>query len=121
MPSKHTPVVYFAEILSSIELLEQYTQGVEQASIELDMKSRDAILHRLLILTEAAYRLLPEDMALCPGPDWRNIRQLGNIIRHVYDAIDFATIWNIIHDDLPPLRASVEQTMREHFPDVPRS
>jgi uncharacterized protein with HEPN domain len=121
MPSNRTPAVYFADILHSIELLEQYTQGVDQAALHTDTKLRDAILHRLLIVTEAAHRLKPEDLDLCPDPDWRNIRQLGNVIRHVYDAIDLAAIWNVLHDDLPPLKLAVEQTLRVHFPDVPRT
>ena len=119
MPSDRTPAVYFADILNSIELLEQYIRGVDQAGLRTDMKIRDAILHRLLIVTEAARRLKPEDLDLCPGPDWRNIRQLGNIIRHVYDAIDLLTIWNILQDDLPSLKLAVEKTMRQHFPDIP--
>ena len=116
---KRTPAVYYDEILTAIQLLHQYRAGLSFADFESNVQMKDAILHRLQILTEAARRLTPEDLELCPGPDWKSIRDLGNVIRHDYDGIDLSIIWHILEDKLPPLKAAVEQTMREHFPEIP--
>ncbi|WP_263380088.1 HepT-like ribonuclease domain-containing protein [Granulicella paludicola] len=119
MRSNRTPAVYFDDILRAIALLRAYCAELDLATFEEQQGKQDAILYRLLVLTEAAHRLREDELALCPGPNWRKIRDLGNVIRHAYDAIDRATIWEIIHSDLPPLKEALELTMRKHFPDVP--
>ena len=119
MRSNRTPAVYFDDILRAINLVQGYVLDIDLAGFEEDQAKQDAVLYRMLVLTEAAHRLHEEELALCPGPNWRNIQDLGNVIRHAYDAIDRSTIWAIIENDLPPLRVAVERTMRQHFPDIP--
>jgi uncharacterized protein with HEPN domain len=119
MRSNRTPAVYFDDILQAIALLHGYCAGLDFAGFEENQEKQDSILHRLLVLTEAAHRLREDELALCHGPNWRKIQDLGNIIRHAYDAIDRATIWGIIQTDLPQLKIDVERTMREHFPHIP--
>jgi uncharacterized protein with HEPN domain len=34
-------------------------------------------------------------------------------ISHGYDAVDYATLWEAVQDDVPPLLATVEQMLRE--------
>jgi uncharacterized protein with HEPN domain len=119
MRSNRTPAVYFDDILRAIALVQSYSAHLDLAGFEADQGKQDAILYRMLVLTEAAHRLHEDELTLCPGPDWRKIIDLGNVIRHAYDAIDRATIWEIIQTDLPPLKVIVEHTMRQHFPDIP--
>jgi len=38
---------------------------------------------------------------------WRNIRGIGNWLRHQFERIDLETIWKTVTDDLPPLKAGV--------------
>jgi uncharacterized protein with HEPN domain len=42
---------------------------------------------------------------------WRNIRGLGNWLRHQYDRIDLETIWRTVNADLPPLLQAVESAI----------
>ena len=60
--------------------------------------------------------LKPEDEYLCPGPDWRKIRGMGNILRHDYEGIEADKIWNTVRDDLPSLKAAVTKALATHFP-----
>ena len=34
---------------------------------------------------------------------WRQVRDLGNVLRHGYDAVDDGQVWVIVERDLPPL------------------
>jgi uncharacterized protein with HEPN domain len=63
--------------------------------------------YALLIISEAAKRLGPKADELCPGFPWRDIRGIGNRLRHAYDMLDFALIWKVYQDDLPPLKTGV--------------
>jgi uncharacterized protein with HEPN domain len=38
---------------------------------------------------------------------WRQIVDFGNLLRHGYDGVDDAIIWDTIKRDLPPLLAAI--------------
>ncbi|MBQ3424736.1 MAG: DUF86 domain-containing protein [Clostridia bacterium] len=40
-----------------------------------------------------------------PQVPWRQIRALRNIIAHNYGAVDADTAWEIVHEDIPKLKA----------------
>jgi uncharacterized protein with HEPN domain len=42
---------------------------------------------------------------LLPGQPWKGIRGLGNRLRHAYDQIDTAILWNVVSERLPSLKA----------------
>jgi uncharacterized protein with HEPN domain len=42
---------------------------------------------------------------------WRQIRDLGNLLRHAYDKVDLEIIWRTVTDDLPPLRNAVMRAL----------
>jgi hypothetical protein len=48
---------------------------------------------------------------LCPGLPWRNIRGIGNWLRHQYDSVDVDAIWRTVVDDLPPLQRAVASAL----------
>ena len=118
MRSNRSPAVYYDEMLSAISRQEEYCDALSFATFESDPAKQDSIFYRLLVLTEAASRLLPDELALCPSPNWRKIRDFGNVLRHAYDSLDLLQVWEILHDELPPLKEAIEQTMQGHFPDV---
>ena len=83
-----------------------------------DPKTVAAVERKLQLISEAAIRLGEDAERLCPGMQWRNIRGLGNWLRHQYDRIDLETIWRTVTDDLPPLLHAVESAI-SRFPDYP--
>lgn len=80
-------------------------------SFRFDAKTQAAVERKMLIISEAANRLKDEAEMLCPGIPWRDIRGIGNWLRHQYDRVDVETIWNTIQQDLPPLKAAVEMAL----------
>jgi uncharacterized protein with HEPN domain len=61
----------------------------------------------LLVISEAAIRLKEHAETMLPELPWRDIRGIGNWLRHQYDTIEAETIWNTIQDDLPPLKKNI--------------
>lgn len=66
-----------------------------------------AVERKLQIVSEAAVRLGNEAEKLVPSQPWRDIRGMGNHLRHAYERIDLETIWNAVTDDLPELKKAV--------------
>ena len=102
---------HLRDILESIEHISSYLVDVDLEAYLADRKTRSAVERELQIITEAAIRLGNEADALCPGPDWKNIRGLGNILRHVYHRVDDRIIWNAVQEDLPPVRKAVDRAL----------
>jgi uncharacterized protein with HEPN domain len=108
--------MHLRDRLKAIGLIEQFIDGMDFQAYLTDLKTQAAVERELQIVTEAAYRLKPEDEYLCPSPDWRKIRGMGNILRHDYDRLEDETIWNTVQDDLPALKAAITQALITHFP-----
>ncbi len=62
-------------------------------------------------ITEAAIKLQPRAPELLPEQDWDAMRGFGNVLRHEYDRITEALIWEIPRDDLPRLRADCRRAI----------
>jgi uncharacterized protein with HEPN domain len=79
----------------------------------------DAVERCLGRITEAALKLDTQAETYAPGPTWKDIRGLGNILRHGYDAINLDTIWQIVTEHLPMLAAACREALTTLPPDPP--
>lgn len=87
--------------------------GFDLASYRADLRTRSAVERQLQNLTEAAFRLGVDAERLCLQVDWRGVRGLGNVLRHEYDEIDDAVIWEAVRNRLTPLRPAVLEALLE--------
>ena len=106
-------------MLSAIARAEDVISSMTFSQYEQHKLAPLAIERLLQIITEASIHLTEKDRALCPGVEWRDMRNLGNRLRHAYHAIDTEQLWNIVRQDLPALKAAVERALREHFQQTP--
>ena len=108
------PRLSFTEILDSIAAINSFLSDADLARYRSDLLLRSAVERQLQILTEAAVRLGDDAERFCPTVDWRGIRGLGNVLRHAYDVVDDALIWQIIQDKLPHLGQAVRNALVAH-------
>lgn len=67
---------------------------------------QDAVVMRLLALGELTTHLSEEFKTANSGKmDWRNLKQLRNVIAHRYGSIQFDAIWDIVQNDVPVIRS----------------
>lgn len=69
----------------------------------------DAVERCLERVSEAAAKLGELAPVLMPGVPWRDIRALGNRLRHNYDEIAEDRLWEIVQRDLITLLAACEE------------
>jgi uncharacterized protein with HEPN domain len=48
---------------------------------------------------------------LAPGMPWRAVRAFGNVLRHAYDQVDPARIWEIVTGDLPLMAEAADAAL----------
>ncbi len=91
------------DIAEAIGMIEAFTSGMDFETFRQDPKTIAAVERKLQIISEAAIRLGGYAESRCPGMPWRDIRGMGNWLRHQYERIELAVIWRTVQVDLPPL------------------
>jgi uncharacterized protein with HEPN domain len=95
------------DIAEAIAMIETFTAGMDFDGFRQDPKTIAAVERKLQIISEAAIRFGSEAEIRCPGLPWRNIRGMGNWLRHRYERIELSVIWQTVQADLPPLKTAV--------------
>ncbi len=101
-----------SDIVEAADAICSYIEGYSFASYSADRRTMSAVERELLIIAEAVTRLLQLDDSLLkrfPNIAWPQIRGLENRLRHEYNAVDEATIWEMVavSDDLKNLKAAL--------------
>ena len=112
MPSDK-PVQRLNDILENIDRIIQYTHDQAFEDFKQDWLTRDAVERCLLRISEAARKLEGIVDKIASDQPWADIRALGNVIRHEYDAVDPEAIWKIVEDDLLPLEKAVQAAIEK--------
>ncbi|WP_347336700.1 HepT-like ribonuclease domain-containing protein [Bradyrhizobium manausense] len=63
------------------------------------------------IISEASRRLPEELKARHPAIAWRQMAAAGNVYRHNYEDVAARLVWETVQQDLPSLRAAVEDEL----------
>ena len=74
---------------------------------------RQSIERSLEVISEASRQLPSELKEACPDIPWRKVADFGNVLRHVYFAVNANVVWNIATEDLIPLREAL-LVLRSH-------
>jgi uncharacterized protein with HEPN domain len=98
-------------MLDNIRLIQSYVVGMDRAAFEADSRTRDAVERCLERLSEAATKLGVHADELAPGMPWPAVRAFGNVLRHAYDQVDPARIWEIVTGDLPLMAVAAEAAL----------
>ena len=104
------PRPWLDDILDSVTWIERMTAGKSFTDFRIDRPLRDAVERNLERISEASRHLPDTIKETHPEMPWRQIAQIGNILRHAYRRIDPVLIWEIAELDLPALRSVIEET-----------
>lgn len=66
-----------------------------------------AVLADFAIIGEAARHIPPDVQAANPTIEWRRMRDMRNVIVHVYFSVNPRIVWDTIEQDLPVLKGQL--------------
>ena len=101
-------LVYLHHIMDSIAKIESYAK-VGKQEFMIATHWQDAIIRNLEIIGEATKRIgrpLKEKHTEIP---WRSIAGLRDVLIHDYMGVDLESIWNVVINDLPPLKKQLDR------------
>ena len=98
------------DILEAIERLEKYAnQG--KTMFEQQELIQTWVIYHLQIIGEAARAISQEFKARHNEISWRDASDLRNLIIHEYFRVNLDIIWDIVQNDIPPLKQQIEEIL----------
>jgi uncharacterized protein with HEPN domain len=76
---------------------------MSQESFSGDEKTVDAVIRNFIIIGEAASQISKEIRDKYPDVPWSVMRDMRNVLTHVYFGVSLPIIWQTVSADLPPL------------------
>lgn len=105
---------FLRHIRSAAQEALDFAAGISERDFEEDVKTQRAVVMNLIIVGEAAARLIekhPEFVKDHPEIDWRAMRGMRNRMTHGYFEIDPATVWMTLSKSIPSLLADIDRLL----------
>ena len=106
---RRTSLARLEDILNSIRVVTAAVQSVDFQKLLNDELFKFGIERAIEIISEASRHISDDDKGRHPDIPWRNIKVIGNLLRHEYERVDPAILWEIATVHLGPLADAVEK------------
>lgn len=101
---------YLDHMLEAVHLTATYVAGLDKSVFLSDRRTQQAVLMNIVILGEAATKILTEFPAFAEQHSeipWRTIRAMRNRVAHAYFQVNIELVWETATVALPDLAASL--------------
>ena len=105
--------VLLNDILSAIEWIEKHTEGISEEEFKKNDVLAYAVIKNIEIMGEASAGLSEEIKSKNPQVEWREIKDMRNILVHAYSKINLDILWDTIVNKLPKLKEQIINIMLE--------
>jgi len=104
---------YIKDILISMQDVEEFTSGMTFEDFLQDKKTIKAVIRSLEVLGEAAKKIPDDIKARYPRIPWKRMAGMRDKLIHEYFGVDLEIVWNAAKKELPPVKSSIEELVRE--------
>ncbi len=91
----------------------RYTEGKSYDDLMSDDMMCYAVVYNILAIGEAAYHLTKAFRMEHPETPWEVIIKMRNVLAHDYYKLKTQTVWEVVQNDIPPLRQQVIHYLKE--------
>lgn len=108
---------FIAHMIDAAVRVREFARPLTRDAFLADRKSQDAIVYNLLIIGEAASRIVteyPEFTAAHDDIPWSMLRGMRNRMAHGYFKLDMAVVWTTVQTSVPELHARLIEALRAH-------
>jgi uncharacterized protein with HEPN domain len=100
--------LYLDDILESINLINQYLEGVTEEQFHKSKEKQDSVVRRIEIIGEATKSIANEFKEQNPHIPWQKMAGMRNILIHEYFGINWVTVWKTATQFIPPLKKDIQ-------------
>jgi len=99
---------YLLDILIAARKALQFLEGITWEEFKQSELHQNAVMRPLEIIGEAARRVSQQTRDAHPEIPWEEMIGMRNRLIHEYFRVNLKTVWDTVHNDLPPLIALIE-------------
>ncbi len=102
---------YLDHMRQAIADAQSFTEGMAQADFEQDRRTQQAVVMSLIVLGEAATKVMDQHSAFAAEHrqiPWRSMRGMRNRIAHGYFEINLEVVWDTVQTALPALKTQLD-------------
>ena len=110
-PSKRTERLHLTDIRDAIDKILGYTSTGREDFL-VDSRTQDAVLRNIEIIGEAVRGVMDDTRAAHPEIPWREMAGMRDRIIHDYFRVDVDVVWDVVSQDLPPLREMIAALLK---------
>lgn len=92
-----------SDILQAIAKIQTYTRAMDFDQFTQDEKTIDAVVRNITVIGEAAGAVPSEIANAHPEIPWQDMRDMRNVVVHVYFGLNRQILWDTIQSNLQPL------------------
>lgn len=101
--------VYILHMLSCIDAILLYTNGMTENDFLQNKLVQDAVLRNLEVIGEAAKQVLPTFKSIHTNIPWRKMAGMCDKLIHHYMGVDLIAVWTTVEIVLPKLKTDLRQ------------
>jgi len=105
--------MYIEDILTSMNRIAEYINGLTFIKFKQDYKTVDAVIRNFEIIGEVAKNISKTIKEKYPDIPWREMYLHRNKVTHEYFGIDYEIIWDIASNYLPENHNQISQILKE--------
>ena len=99
------------DIAEAIERIERYA-GIAEERFARDELIQTWMVHNIQIIGEAVTQLSDDLRTGYPDIPWRAIAAMRHALVHGYFRVDLDEVWSVVQNDLPGLKARIQDLLR---------
>jgi uncharacterized protein with HEPN domain len=87
--------------------------SMDEAAFQNDRKTRDAVERCVKRVIQATAKLDAGTKSRLGDHPWKNLRGMGDWLRHGYDKVAPQIVWDVASSNIPRLPADCERMLKE--------
>lgn len=109
--------LYLADIVENADAVVRFMVGQNEDDWLEDEVRQSAVMHRLILIGEAAAHLSRPFLRRHADIAWADVVGFRNFAVHEYFAVSWPVVWITATQDVPALREAVSRILISEFPD----
>ena len=105
---KNKEVISINKMVKYIDKALKYTDNIDFEQFQNNEEKQDATIFAISQIGELVKNIDNDTQKRFPEVEWIIIKNLRNKIVHDYDGINLSIIWDIIENDLKPLKMNLK-------------
>ena len=113
MKDDKDPIIFIKHILENIEDIEKFSEGLDKKEFQEDRLKQKAIIRSIEVIGEAAKNIPDSFKEKYPEIVWKDIIGTRDKLIHHYFGVDLNAVWKVVKEDIPELKISIYEMLKQ--------